>query len=385
MIYFDQAASSFPKPEGVAKAMAEAVCNYGANPGRGGHALSRQAAAVIEKTRKQLADMFHADRHERVLFSQNATTALNQAIQGLEFSEGDEVITTSYEHNSVRRPLERIAEEKGVKIIYLTGEEDGRFSTEQLASVLTNKTKLVAVTHGSNLTGTILPIEKWGDVLKDHPAFFLVDASQTAGVLPINMKKSHIDMLAFPGHKGLMGPQGTGVLIVQSSVTSLRPLITGGTGSHSEEVKQPEEWPAGWESGTLNTPGIAGLSKGIDEVLEKGIKMIYEHERKLATYCIGKLEGINETELFGPGKDEERLGVVAFRIPGIDVHEMAMILDEHYGIAVRAGLHCSPLAHEYCRTGETGLVRVSFGLYNTEDEIDTFINAVREIKEGLLS
>ncbi|MCE7790984.1 aminotransferase class V-fold PLP-dependent enzyme [Salipaludibacillus sp. CUR1] len=385
MIYFDQAASSFPKPPEVGQAVSEAILRYGANPGRSGHKLARQANSIIETTRRKLNKMFHSHSPDRVVFSNNATSALNQAIEGLTLKRGDHVLATVFEHNSVRRPLERLKREKGVTVDYL--QADGQASPGKWADVvkrhLTDRTKLVIVTHGSNVTGEIIPVKEIGDLVADHPALYCVDASQTAGVLEIDMKEMGIDLLAFPGHKGLLGPQGTGVLMVANNV-SLRPVHVGGTGSASELPAQPDIWPAGWESGTLNTPGIAGLLKGLEAVEKYGLDYIHSHEKELASYCIKELEAIEGVKIVGPGAEEERLGVVSFYIKGVDSNEAAIILDEHYNIAVRAGLHCAPLTHKIYKTADSGLIRASFGIYNTFEEVDTFTDAIKEIKEGLL-
>ncbi|PYZ91790.1 cysteine desulfurase [Salipaludibacillus keqinensis] len=383
MIYFDQAASSFPKPPAVAKAMAEAVNDYGANPGRSGHQLSQRASGMIDQTRMKLQKMFRNQSSDRVVFSLNATTALNQAIQGISWEQGDRVISTAYEHNSVRRPLERVKAESGVEIDYVRPTDLLNNWVEAIESKLTERTKLVVVTHGSNVTGEMIPIQSIGSLLKDHPALFCVDASQTAGVVPINMVEMNIDMLAFPGHKGLLGPQGVGVLMVGNDV-NLKPIIVGGTGTQSETPNQPAAWPVGWESGTLNTPGIVGLLKGLEEVERRGMIEIYEHEKELTLYCLEGLNRISDVHIVGPKRAENRLGVVSFNISDIDGNEIAMILDQHYGVAVRAGLHCSPLTHEFLGTIEKGLIRVSFGPYNTKEEVDTFLNAMKEIKESLL-
>ncbi|MDQ0257573.1 cysteine desulfurase family protein [Evansella vedderi] len=384
MIYLDQAASSFPKPTLVMDSLVKAVREFGANPGRSGHKLARRAALAIEETRVELADLFQAENHNRVIFTQNATTAINQGINGLGLRKGDHAITTTLEHNSIRRPLERLVKEKGISLTYLSPNKDGEITIDQLQGVLKDQTKLVAVTHGSNVTGELLPIKEWGEVLSTHHAKFLVDASQTAGSIPISMKDFNIDLLAFPGHKGLLGPQGVGVLIASTNV-QLTPLTVGGTGFHSESPEQPLDWPFYLESGTLNTPGISGLLEGIREIKRMDLGEIYDHERKLVERCIEEFSSINGLEWFAPKLGEKRLGVISFRIIGIDVHEMAAILDEHYDIAVRAGLHCAPLMHQYLNTIDTGLIRASFGIYNTLDDVDHFITAVKEIREGLLS
>ncbi|MGO4889028.1 aminotransferase class V-fold PLP-dependent enzyme [Anaerobacillus sp. MEB173] len=382
-IYFDQAASSFPKPETVATAVADAITNYGANPGRGGHALAIKANQVVNETRVKLAKLFGIQDSRNVFFYQNATFALNQAIKGMPFQYGDHVITTTIEHNSVRRPLEYLKKEKGIEVTYLQPDGNGWILAAALEKLLTTKTKAIIVSHASNLTGAILPIEEIGRFAKEHELTFIVDASQTAGVLPINMEEMKIDMVAFPGHKGLLGPQGTGVLIVKQEI-DLQPVIHGGTGSHSEQVEQPDERPDRFESGTLNTPGIAGLSAGIDEILRVGTDQIFAHEWMLTKYCLERLNKIEGVTVFGPDLDVKRVAVIPFTIDGVDVHEVAMILDQHYQIAIRAGLHCSPIAHQTIGTADIGAIRASFGIYNTIEEIDRFIQAIEEIKVGLI-
>jgi cysteine desulfurase family protein len=382
MIYFDQAASSFPKPDSVVKAVSEALAQYGANPGRGGHRLARDASSVIQQTRAALSGFFGLGIPENVWFYPNATAALNQALKGFPFTEGDHVIATSYEHNSVRRPLEYLKRKQGISVTYIQPDANGEIDEHQLSVTITEKTKLIVATHGSNLTGMIVSIEAMARAAKQHEIPFLVDASQTAGILPIDMEKMGIDMLAFPGHKGLLGPQGTGALLVQRGI-NLEPLIHGGTGAYSAEIDQPEQHPERYESGTLNTPGIAGLLAGLNEVKKLGLKTIYGHESELTNRCIDGLITIGGVHVFGPDPGSSRLGVISFRIEGVDVQETAHVLDQHYEIAVRAGLHCSPLAHESTGTADGGTVRVSFGPYNTKEEVDRFLQAVEEIKIGL--
>ncbi|WP_226654121.1 aminotransferase class V-fold PLP-dependent enzyme [Guptibacillus hwajinpoensis] len=378
MIYFDQAASSFPKPQEVVQAMTEVMTEYGANPGRGGHALSRRANDTIIQTREQLADFFGFDYPERVCFTTNATAALNQAIKGFEFAEGDHVLTTSYEHNSVRRPLEYMKKAIGIEVDYLNIGEAEDFDREAFRQAIQPNTKMIIVSHGSNLTGNIVPIDVIGELAKQKGITFLVDASQTAGILPIHMREMGIDLLAFPGHKGLLGPQGTGVLIVGEGM-ELNPLYHGGTGSSSELIGQPDQLPERLESGTLNTPGIAGLLAGLGAVKKMGLLEIRKHEQKLTEMLINGLKQIEYVFVYGPA---ERLGVIPFTIEGIDAQEIAIILDQHYQIAVRAGLHCTPLGHETIGTSSTGAVRLSVGPYNTEDEVHKVIEAIEEIVEG---
>ncbi|RBW69139.1 aminotransferase class V-fold PLP-dependent enzyme [Bacillus taeanensis] len=383
MIYFDHAASSFPKPRTVVKAVTEALTEYGANPGRGGHKLAVRASSVISEARHELAELFGLEDPKHVAFYQNATHALNQGIKGIPFQAGDHVLTTSYEHNSVRRPLEALKLEKGIDVTYFQPNHNGEIDEVAFSKAIQPHTKLIVVSHGSNLTGMILNIEKIGKIAKENNCLFMVDASQTAGILPINMEKMNIDLLAFPGHKGLCGPQGTGALLFQKGI-ELYTLFHGGTGSHSEDIEQPQILPDRFESGTLNTPGIAGLLAGIKAVKQKSLEKIYTHEAALTNYCIQQLKQIEDVVIFGPDEEVARLAVVPFYIEGIDSHEIAMILDEHYNIAVRAGLHCTPLAHETLGTIGHGLVRVSFGITNTKAEIDQFIGALEEIRAGYL-
>lgn len=357
--------------------MNDALSEYGANPGRGGHRLARKAASVVNETRVQLADFFGLSLPENVLFFSNATSALNQALQGFPLKEGDHVLATCYEHNSVRRPLEFLVQTKHIEVSYIDP-----IATNWAESIQPN-TKLIVAVHGSNLTGFIVPIEQIAKEAKKQKISFLVDASQTAGVLPINMEEMGITMLALPGHKGMLGPQGTGVLLLEEGM-KLSPLIHGGTGAFSKDLYQPAKHPFKFESGTLNTPGIAGLQAGLTEVKKLGLSFILHHEQSLAEHCLKEFSEINGLNVYGPQLGEkQRLGVVSFRIEGVDVQETAMVLDQHYDIAVRAGFHCTPLAHEAMGTEDEGTIRASFGPYNTIEEVNRFVNAIKEIQVGL--
>jgi cysteine desulfurase / selenocysteine lyase len=383
VIYFDQAASTFPKPQVVVESVTNTLLNYSANPGRGNHKLARETAQIIEKTREKLADFFGASDVNKVIFYQNATTALNQAIKGFPFQKGDHVISTAFEHNAVRRPLEYVKREKGITITYIAPNEDGEVSVKEIAEAITSNTKCIVATHGSNVTGAITPIAEIGALTKRNNLTFIVDSSQTAGVLPINMQEMNINMLAFTGHKGLLAPQGIGGLIVEGELV-LTPLIHGGTGSYAELDDQPHIWPNRYESGTLNSSGIAGLSTALDYLEEKGLQAIYEHEWELTKYCIEKLQQISDVQLFGPPLTRKRLAVVPFIINGVDAQEIAIILDQHFNIAVRAGKQCAPLTHDTLGTSSGGTVRVSFSISNSKEEIDTFIAAIQEIRDGML-
>lgn len=379
MIYFDHAASSFPKPKAVGQAMHEAVDTYSANPGRGGHVLAEKARFAIDETRKKLANLFGAASSKNVWFYQNATMAINQALIGFPFESGDHVITTMFEHNSILRPLEKLIREKGIKVTYVEPNEEGIITSDVFLAEVTDRTKMFAVTHASNVTGAIFPIKELSTVARKNNIVVVVDASQTAGTLPIDIENDGIDLLAFAGHKSLLGPQGTGVLISKQDY-NLEPIIVGGTGSYSELPHQPLSWPDRYEAGTLNTPGIVGLSAGIDEINQKGILSIYEHEQQLVKIFLEQSELIEGLTVYGPRNLVERVAVISFKLDGIDSHEVAMILDDHYQIAVRAGLHCSPKIHQSMKTIDTGLIRVSFGPYNTLDEVNKLIQALKEIE-----
>ncbi len=361
--------------------MVEAVNDYGANPGRGGHALAKRAKYVIDEARKKIADMFQAPNRKHVWFYQNATMAMNQVLLGFPFEKNDHVITTLFEHNSMIRPLEKLVKEKGITVTYVEPNEEGLITVDAIERACTERTKLFAFTHASNVTGALLPLRQLANLAKEKGIIFFLDASQTAGTIPLQMEEDCIDLLAFAGHKSMLGPQGTGVLISRKDY-QLQPLLLGGTGSHSELLKQPEVWPERYEAGTLNTPGIAGLSAGLDEIQLLGLDNIRAHETKLMKLCIEQMEEINGISLFGPSDVSKRVAVIPFQMTNVSSHELAMILDEHYNIAVRAGLHCAPKAHEHLGTNDDGLVRISFGPYNTEEEVFTLIQALKQIAQA---
>lgn len=379
-IYLDNAASTWPKPAGVSQAMVECVEGYGANPGRGGHRLSMKASKAVYGTRVKLAQLFGIRNPNDIFFTANATQALNQAIKGF-CKPGMHVITTALEHNSVRRPLEFVRREYGIEITYSKPDDNHLFSVEEIRKAIRPETGLIVVTHGSNLLGTITPIAEIGKLAREHGITYLVDAAQTAGVLPIHVEEMHIDMLAFPGHKGLYGPQGTGGLYVRPDL-SLVPLLHGGTGGQSELADQPETRPDRYESGTLNTPGIAGLGVGVEFVLQTGVDAIREKEWKLTQLALEQLAQMPGIHVYGPDKQVERLAVIAFTVDGVEASELAYILDQQYNIAVRSGFHCTPLAHETVGTTETGAVRISFGYFNEEEDVWALIAALKEIQEA---
>jgi len=359
-IYFDNAATSWPKPESVLSAMEDFMRNVGANPGRSGHSMSVDSARIVFETREELADLFGMKSSERVVFTNNATHAINLALKGI-LKSGDNVITSSMEHNSVIRPLRFLEKSIGITVTIV--------DIENIKGAINENTKLVAVQHASNVTGTIMPIREIGAICRQKKIFFLVDAAQSAGLLPIDLQKDNIDLLAFTGHKSLMGPQGIGGLCLGDRV-QLSPLLHGGTGSKSESETHPDFLPDQLEAGTLNTVGIAGLRAGICFVKEKNI---LQHEQELAKHLIEGLCSLKGIKIYG---GEERVGVVSFNIDGISPSDIGAKLDRDHNIMVRVGLHCSPLAHKTIGTFPQGTVRVSFSFFNQKEEVNRLIEAL---------
>lgn len=377
IIYLDNAASTWPKPQAVKEMMGEAIEDYAANPGRGGHTLAMKASKTVFRTRVQLSRLFGIQNPNNLFFYMNATQALNQAIKGF-LKPGDHVVSSSVEHNAVRRPLEYMRRTAGVEVTYVEPREDHLFHPDDFEKAFQPNTRLLVVSHASNLTGVILPIAELGALAKKHGIVFLVDASQSAGVLPIHVEEMNIDMLAFPGHKGLYGPQGTGALYAHGDI-DLEPLLHGGTGSQSESIDQPTTRPDRYESGTVNTVGIAGLLAGVTYVMDKGVENIRQHEWQLTKRTISELKQIPGVEVYGPGIETERVAVVSFNIDGVDASEVSFILDQQYGIATRSGYHCTPLGHQTAGTEQKGSVRASFGIFNTEKDVEALVQAVKEI------
>jgi cysteine desulfurase family protein len=379
MIYLDNAATSYPKPNSVYQNVMKAMTEYGANPGRGSHSMAIEGARVIYETRELLAQLFNLDDPMRAIFTFNATDGLNQAIKGV-LNSGDHVITTTMEHNSVLRPIKEL-EKYGVENTIVQCSPDGSLSVDDIEAAVKENTKLVVITHVSNLTGTIMPVEKVGQMCRDRNILFLVDGSQSAGVLDIDMKRFNIDLLAVPGHKGLLGPQGTGALLINCD-TEIRHLREGGTGSESSSMIQPDFYPDKLESGTHNLPGIAGLNAGLKYILNYGTKSIYSHEKDLLDIFINEMKKNTKISIYGPQDISDRCGVVPVNIKGIDSSEVAYRLDTEYGIAVRPGLHCAPLAHKTIGTEKIGAVRFGIGPFNTRADIMSAVKALNNISEN---
>ncbi|MGI6126709.1 MAG: aminotransferase class V-fold PLP-dependent enzyme [Planifilum sp.] len=377
MIYLDNAASTWPKPEGVIRAVTECLEEAGANPGRSGHRMAARASRILGDARRELASLFGIRDPNNILFFANATQAINQALKGF-LQPGDHVVTTGWEHNAVARPLEAMRREGRIGVTVIPASPGGAVDPAEVERAIQRETRLIVATHGSNVTGAVMPVEEIGALARKRGVRFLVDAAQTAGNLPIDVETMGIDMLAFPGHKGLYGPQGTGGLYVNPEV-SLSPLIQGGTGSRSEQLEHPRGRPEGFESGTPNTPGIAGLAAGVRFVRETGIQKIHRKEMHMAETLRSALSEMEGIAVYTP--QGSRLPVVAFNLEGLDSLEVAAILDTHYDIAVRAGFHCAALAHRSLGTESTGAVRASFGYFNREADVDALLAALQEIRK----
>lgn len=378
MIYLDNAATSYPKPECVIEAMKDYCRNVGVNAGRSAYRQAIEASHIVFETREAVAHLIGVKDSSRVIFTQNATEALNLAILGLQLKEGDRIITSSTEHNSVMRPLRYLEQEEGIRVEVVECLPDGQLRAERLEAEITKNTKLIVVNHASNVIGTIQPIREIGRIARKHDIPFLVDAAQTIGCLPIDVDADNIELLAFAGHKGLMGPQGIGCLYVKKGI-DLTPLKFGGTGSNSESQFQPDFLPDKFESGTLNLPGIAGLHAGIKFVLNEGIDNIRNHIHKLAEMLIKQLSKIDEIVIYGPRDLSFQKGVVSINMKNMEPSEVGDLLDKKYGIAVRVGLHCSPQAHKTIGTFPKGTVRIGLGLFNTLEDIDKLCKALCQI------
>ena len=377
MIYFDNAATTLQKPDCVLQAVMEAMTTFG-NPGRGVHAPAMAASRAIYDTRCALARLFHVGNPARIAFTANATQALNIAIKGI-LNPGDHVITTAMEHNSVLRPLYEL-EEQGVELTILPADKQGRVAYESLEAAIQSNTRAIACTHGSNLTGNLVDIGKTGAIAKAHGLLFVVDASQTAGVIPIDVEKMNIDILCFTGHKGLLGPQGTGGLYVREGV-AVRPLLTGGSGVQSHSKTHPIQMPTALEAGTLNAHGLAGLNAGVRFLLETGIDTIRQKELDLMWTFYDSVKTIPGITVYGDFSHRERCPIVSLNVRDYDSSQVSDALFSQYGIATRPGAHCAPLMHEALGTHQRGAVRFSFSQDNTMEEINFAISALQEVAQ----
>ncbi len=374
-IYLDSAAGSHPKPEAVYQAV-DRVLRGGANPGRSAHRAALDAARCVHEVRAAAARLLGVRDASRIVFTHNATHGLNQALKGL-LVRGDHVVTTVMEHNSVLRPLAALASQ-GVEATLVPADREGRVRVADLEAALRPNTRLVALCHASNVAGTVQDAEAVGDLCRRKGLVFLLDAAQTAGCLPLDAEALGVHLLAAPGHKGLLGPQGTGILFVAEDVT-LRPLLEGGTGVLSEQREMPEAMPEALEAGTLNTPGIAGLGAGIDYLLERGVAAVRAAEVEVLEWLLPELRGVPGLTVYGPPAPAERVAVVSFNLAGRDGAHLGFALDEVFGIAVRVGLHCAPDAHKALGSFPGGTVRASFGPFNGVADAVALVRALREL------
>jgi len=379
MIYLDSAATSWPKPPEVLKAMVDVLERAGGNPGRSGHRLSIEAARVVYDTREDIARFFNISDPTRVIFTSNGTQAINVVLKGL-LKPGDRVVVSSMEHNAVMRPL-RSLEKQGLVLDIVPCASDGSLEVNHIAKALKSDTRLVVIVHASNVAGTILPVAEAASLARQAGALLLVDAAQTAGVLPIDMQAFGIDFLAFTGHKGLQGPPGIGGLIIGDRVdtSQVEPLIRGGTGSQSELEEQPEHLPDKFESGTPNIVGIAGLHAGINWIMDRGIETIRAQEKELTGALIDGLSNISGIKIYGTHDPESMVAIVSFTATGRRVSEIGLILDEDYGILTRVGLHCAPAAHKTIGSFPEGTVRLAPGVFTTPDEIKEAVRALGKV------
>jgi cysteine desulfurase/selenocysteine lyase len=382
MIYLDNAATSWPKPPGVAEAMVDFLGNVGANPGRSGHRLSLEAGRIVYRAREVIAELFNSPDPLRVVFGANVTEALNLALRGY-LRPGDHVVTSAMEHNSVMRPLWALAA-GGCSAIDLTVvpcSRDGFLAPDQIECAMRPSTVMIVLNHGSNVCGSLLPVREAGAIAREHGCLLLVDAAQTAGALPIDVQDDEIDLLAFTGHKALGGPMGTGGLVIGERVDLARlvPLKRGGTGSRSEREEQPDFLPDMCESGTANAVGLAGLAAGVEWVLGQGVEAIRRREVELCQRLIDGLSTIPGVTISGGLDAARQMPTVAFNVAGSEPSRVGLLLDDEYDIMCRVGLHCAPAAHKTLGTFPAGSVRFGLGAFTTCEQVDVTLEAVQQI------
>jgi cysteine desulfurase family protein len=376
LIYFDNAATSWPKPDKVIKAIIDYQNKFAANPGRSGHRMSLESARMIFETRMKITKFFNGDEPLNLIFTQNVTHSLNIVVKGL-LKQGDHIITTSMEHNAVMRPINELLKIKKIEMSSIKCTTEGKVDINEVKKSIKTNTRIIFMTAASNVTGTVMPLEEVGKIAKEKGIIFCVDAAQAAGVIPIDVKKMNIDLLAFTGHKSLFGPTGIGGLYIKKGLeVNIEPLLTGGTGSRSEFEIHPDFMPDRFEAGTPNVLGIAGLNAGIDFVNSIGLDEICKHEHKLLKYFIDEVNKNDRINIYGSKNLENRIGVVSFNILDKPPSEISEILDEKFSIMSRPGLHCAPSAHKTIKTFPQGTVRFSFNFFNTIEEVEIAVNAL---------
>lgn len=377
MIYLDNAATTFPKPESVYRAMDQFARTSQGNPGRTSHRMARDAEHVLNEARNRLNQLFHGESADRFAFTLNCTDALNMAIKGT-LRPGDHVVTTDLEHNSVSRPLEALARAGTITLTRVAADAGGTVDPAAIQTALTPKTRMIALTHASNVLGTVQPVAEIGAIARGRDILFLVDAAQTAGALPIDVQAMNVDLLAFPGHKALLGPTGTGGLYVRPDV-AIRPWREGGTGGDSTSPTQPAEWPFLMEGGTPNVVGVAGLLAGIQYVSERGPSAIHDHEMDLIERLWQMLDAMAGVTIYGHRDRSRRVATLSFNLDGMSSSDLGGILDSTFDIAIRPSMHCAPYIHRALGTCPEGTVRVSSGPLNTTADIDALADALRQV------
>lgn len=377
-VYLDNGSTSFPKAPGVGRAMGQFIDDIGCNVGRGGYESSYSLAEQILETREKLCSLFHFEKESNTIFTPSITYSLNFILGGL-LRPGDHVIATSMEHNAVARPLSAAAK-RGVSVSFVTCDGQGRLDPADIGKAIRPATKAVVMLHGSNVSGALMPILEVGEICRERGVFFIVDSAQTAGVFPIDMEEMKIDCLAYTGHKGLLGPQGIGGFLIRDELAAaIDPIVCGGTGSLSDNLEMPEFLPDKFEAGTLNLPGILGLSAALDYIRETGIDTIREKELKLTGQFLDGVTGRKDIAVIGRKDLKDRCAIVSLDFPGRDNAEISWRLDQEYGVMTRCGLHCAPLAHKTLGTFPRGTVRFAFGHQNTEEEVLYALNAIDAI------
>lgn len=378
-IYLDCAATTRQKPPQVLKAVVQYATEVGVSHGRGTYKAGIEANQLVFETRQSLAKLFNVPRSERIIFTKNVTEAVNTALKGF-LRKGDHVVLSGVEHNAVIRPLNKLKADRGIEYSLVPASVTGRLNPYDFESALKPETKLVCLTHASNVTGTLGPIQEVGSICAKKGVAFLVDAAQTGGTTPLDMKDSKISFLCFTGHKGLMGPTGTGGLAVDPAF-NLDSFIEGGTGSNSDKEEQPTQWPDKFESGTQNYWGLAGLRAAVDFLLKTSVQAVRRKEEALTAQFLKGLEKVPGVKVHGLplGAEKDRVAVVSLNIEGRDPSEVGYELEQRFGIMTRVGLHCAPLAHRTLGTYPTGTVRFSFGYYNTPSEVEKAVRALKEI------
>lgn len=378
-VYLDNAATTKYKPKTVLEDMSSFMKELNCSPGRGGYECAIQSGREIMETRFLISDFFNAGEPENVIFTKNITESLNFLIKGL-LKKGDHVVTTSLEHNAVYRPLEQLKEKNMIEVSYVKSNKEGLLDTNLIKKAIKDNTKIIILNHASNVTGTLLNAKEVGKIAKEHGLFFALDTAQTAGIIDIDFNNLNLDFLGFTGHKSLLGPMGIGGMILSDRLTDqMDSLITGGTGSLSESVKQPEFLPDKFESGTLNTLGIIGLKAGIQHINQIGISAIYKHELKLLKLFLKGLKDIKKVKVYGSQNLQKKVPTVPLTVKGYDLSELGYKLAQEYNIMVRSGLHCAPQAHQTIGTFPDGTLRFSIGWHNTKEDIEYVLEKMSEL------